>query len=246
LCTVSGCLRKWFSEGRGRYADRSRLITRTEHIYQPHKSSGMAPVSISTLAPEIQFLICDYLSIDCLTKVALTCKAQKHVIYSYKASYNAKISTYAVELSFFDSRFISGWLCPSKARLMRLKDWVKRDLLVFHHDERFGLRPNARWSEIASRRRQKEYTNESVWYLGFLKGYSKRYKSYAKWLTMMSHARNPSVQWDLDSLYEALLLWSTTDWPGVANVMVKVVESGGDRSLAQLPLTLQQWLDRAT
>jgi len=38
----------------------------------------------------------------------------------------------------------------------------------------------------------------------------------------------------------------------VANVMVKVVaqsgqeDSGADRSLAELPLTLQHWLDKAT
>ncbi len=228
------------------------LITNTEHIYQLHKSSGMAPVSTFTLAPEIQLLICDYLSIDSLSKVALTCKAQKDIIDSYKASYNAKISTHhAVELSFFDSRLISGWLCPSKARLMCLKDRVKRDLLVFHRDERFGLRPDISWSGPALRNRQEEYTNESLWYHDFLEGFSKRHKSYAKWLAMMSHAKNPSVQWDLDSLYEALLLWTTTDWPGVANVMVKVVaqsgqeDSGADRSLAELPLTLQHWLDKA-
>lgn len=227
----------------------SRLIIKTEYIYQFHQSSGMAPVLISTLAPEIQCLICDNLSIESLVKVALTCKAHKEVIDSYKASCNDKISAYPVELSFFDSRLICGWLCPSKTRLKRLKELVKRDFLLFHHGEGFGLWPG--WSETAIRRRQEEYANGPLWYHYFLKGYSKQLKSYAKWLAMISRAKNTSVQWDLDSLHEALLLWSTKDWPGAANVMVKVVaqsgqeDSGADRSLAELPRTLQYWLDKA-
>ena len=67
-------------------ADNSRLNTKTEHTYQLHKSSGMASVSFSTLALEVKLSICDYLSIDCLTKVALTCKAYKKVVDTYKDS----------------------------------------------------------------------------------------------------------------------------------------------------------------
>jgi len=135
---------------------------------------------------------------------------------------------------------------------MRLKGWVKSSSPVFYHDECFDLRPDASWSGTALLRRQKDFTSESLWYHDFIRCYRKRLRFYAKWLAMMSHAKKPSVQWDLDSLYEALLLWSTTDWPGVANVRVKVVaqsgqaNSGADRSLARLPLTLQHWLDKAT
>lgn len=237
-------------EGGSQHADIGRLIIKTEYIYQFHQSSGMA--SIPTLAPELQRLIFDNLSIKSLAQIALTSKVHNEIIDNYKASCNAKMSIHAVELSFFDSRVLRGWLCPSETRMWRLKDWIKKDFLLFDYDGGLDLRRAFDCSETAVSERQGRYTDESLWYLDFLKSYSKRLMSHAKWLAMMSRAKKPSVQWDLDSLYEALLLWSTRDWPGVANVMVKVVaqsgqeDSGADRSLAELPLTLQYWLDKAT
>lgn len=130
-------------------ADNSGLTIRTEHTFLLHRSSGMAPVSFSTLALDIQLLICDYLSTDCLTSVAITCKAHRKLIDRFKHSYNAQVSTYAVELSFFDSRPISGWMCLSKTRLMHLKGWVTEGLLVSRHDEHWRLGPDASWSGTA-------------------------------------------------------------------------------------------------
>ena len=204
--------------------------------------------TILCLPPELRSKVCKCLSTEDFDNLALVARDHKDFVDNYKASLNYKIkTTYAVEEAFLESRLINGWLLPSIHRLARLRLPLWAGSCVSFDPEPYWPLSSLQNAQRSASNRRKAITKYAHGYLELLRHYSKRHRYYAKWIVKRSFTMKPSIQWDPESFYEAVLLWSTLDWPGLANVKVKVLpqngheELGAARSLGELPEALQPW-----
>lgn len=205
--------------------------------------------TLMSLPAELQNNVCKYLSISDFGNLARVSKDHQILVDARKACHNSiMMAQDASEEAFLRSKYTNGWLLPSKTRLSRLRSPFKEQLFNVLDTSPCWMTCRARSGHGSSNFRRKLISKHPHVCSEFLKNYRKRCLGYTRWLVKNSHFIAPGIQWDQEDFYTAILLWSTVDWPGVDNVRVKVIaqaaagESAVDRSLADLPKSLRNWL----
>ena len=177
--------------------------------------------TLISLPAELQDSVCEHLALSDLCNLAMACRSHHKPVENCKLRHNSIIATtYKVELDFFGSEYVNGWLLPSTAGLHRMISSFQDGLFPLYAttlpSKKYGIRNGSlrQTARSSSKARQRLVNIYPFMTVRFLRNYHRRFSGYAQWLMRALRVKQPRLQLSLEECYGAIMYWSISDWPG--------------------------------